>query len=79
MFMQTPEEAYLDRVIVDLSLQLKAVSVQLNVAEKEAERLRAALERKQRPEAETIDGVIAWIKEDAERLAKVRAALGEKE
>lgn len=41
--------------------------------------LRAALERRQRPEAETIDGVIAWIKEDAERLAKTRAALGENE
>ena len=45
----------------------------------ETGRLRVALERKQRPEAETIDGVIAWIKEDAERLAKARAALGEKE
>lgn len=45
----------------------------------EIERLRAALERKQRPEAETIDGVIAWIKEDADRLSKTHAALGEKE
>lgn len=45
----------------------------------ETGRLRVALERKQRPEAETIDGVIAWIKEDAERLAKARTALGEKE
>ena len=33
MFIQTPEDAYLDSVIVDLSLRLKA-------AEQEAERLR---------------------------------------
>ena len=45
MFIQTPEEAYLDSVIVDLSLRLKAVSAQLTVAEKEAERLRAALQK----------------------------------
>lgn len=51
----------------------------LHEAASEIQRLRVALERKQRPEAETIDGVIAWIKEDAERLAKARTALGEKE
>lgn len=43
----------------------------------EIERLRAALRRIQRPEAETIDGVIKWIKEDAERLAFARSALEE--
>lgn len=61
------------QVVVDI----EAVIGQFEKYDDEIRRLRAALERKQRPEAETIDGVIAWIKEDAERLAKARAALGE--
>lgn len=47
--------------------------------EEENNRLREALRRIQRPEAEMIDGVIKWIKEDAERLAFARSALEEKE
>jgi NADP-dependent 3-hydroxy acid dehydrogenase YdfG len=43
----------------------------------ENERLRAALLKNQRPEAEKLAGVIAWIKEDPDRLSEARAALQE--
>ena len=42
-------------------------------------KLREALQNKQRPDGESIQGVIAWIKEDQDRLMKFRAALKEEE
>lgn len=38
------------------------------LANSEIERLREALKHNQRPEGETLDGVIAWIKSDSQRL-----------
>ena len=45
----------------------------------EIERLRAKIQKGLRPEGETIHGVIAWIKEEPDRLMQFRAALKESE
>ncbi len=49
----------------------------LRKKDRENERLTAALLKNQRPEAEKLAGVIAWIKEDPDRLAEARVALKE--
>ena len=45
----------------------------------EIERLRAKIQKGLRPEGETIQGVIDWIKEEPDRLMQFRAALKESE
>jgi hypothetical protein len=75
--MNTHDLRLIGQAIIDVCEQRDSYLIALVERDAEIKQLREALQRKQRPEAETIDGVIEWIKEDADRLAIARAALGE--